>query len=174
MFSDYFYLGKITKKFGLKGELMVYLDTDEPEKYYAMESVYINVEGEPIPFLIDSIKVKSKNQLIVLFQDMDNVSSSCYINSDLYLPLSMLPKLTGNRFYYHEVLNFTVMDKNHGNIGICSDVLDHSAQAVLQIEHPKGEILIPIVDDFIKDVDRENKIIRTEAPTDLIEFYINQ
>jgi 16S rRNA processing protein RimM len=99
MFNDYFYLGKITKKFGVKGELVVYLDTDEPEKYYTMESVFLDWEGEPIPFFIDEIKVKSKNQIIVLFQTIDNSTSYLDVDSDLYLPLSMLPKLTGNKFY---------------------------------------------------------------------------
>jgi len=99
MFEDYFYLGKITKKFGLKGELVVYLDTDEPDKYYFMESVFFDVDGEPIPFFIEEIKIKSNNQLIVLFQDINDASSAHYVNTDLYLPLSMLPKLDGNKFF---------------------------------------------------------------------------
>jgi 16S rRNA processing protein RimM len=172
MFSDYFYLGKITKEFGTIGELVVYLDTDEPEKYYAMESVFFNVDGEPIPFLISEIKVKSRNQLIVLFRSIDKTSAFYYVNTDLYLPLSILPKLTGNKFYYHEIRGFTVIDKNEGNIGICSDILDYPFQAVMLIAHPQGDILVPAVDEFIKNVDRENKIIEIEAPPELIEIYI--
>ena len=63
MFSDFFYLGKVTKHFGLQGEVVVLLDTDEPEKYYSMELVYLDIEGEPIPFFIENIKVKQYNKL---------------------------------------------------------------------------------------------------------------
>ncbi|MDR2408601.1 MAG: ribosome maturation factor RimM [Bacteroidales bacterium] len=174
MFSNYFYLGKVTKVFGVKGELVVHLDTDEPEKYYTLKSVFFDWEGEPVPFSIEEIKVKNKHQIIVLFRSIDITSASHYINVDLYLPLSMLPKLTGDKFYYHEIRGFTVIDTNKGNIGICNDVLDYTPQAVLQIIHPQGEIFIPLVDEFLKKVDRENKIIEIEAPPDLIELYIEE
>ena len=172
MFEDYFYLGKITKKFGLKGELVVYLDTDEPEKYHSLESVFFDLDGEPIPFFIKEIKIKNRNQLIVLFQDVDDANSSHYINTDLYLPLSMLPKLDGNKFYYHEIKGFTIIDKNKGNIGVCNDVIDYAQQAIMQIISDKGEILIPIVDNYIKNVNRENHTIEIESPPGLIELYV--
>ena len=174
MFEDYFYLGKITKKFGLKGELLVYLDTDEPEKYHSLEAVFFDLDGEPIPFSIKEIKIKNSNQLIVLFQGIDNESSSRYINVDLYLPLSMLPKLSGNKFYYHEIKGFTIVDENKGSIGVCNEVLDYTHQAVMQILSDKGEILIPIVDNFIKNVDREKHLIQVKTPPGLIELYIEE
>ncbi|MDR1182900.1 MAG: ribosome maturation factor RimM [Bacteroidales bacterium] len=172
MFSDYFYLGKITKKFGVKGELLVYIDSDEPEKYYRLESVFFNVDGEPIPFFTKEIKVKSKHQIIVLFRTIDNTTASHYVNTDLYLPISMLPKLTGNKFYYHEIKGFTVIDTNKGNLGNCDEIIDYSHHAVMQILHPKGEILIPIAEEYIKNLDKENKIIEIETPEGLIDLYI--
>ena len=172
MFDDYFYLGKITKKFGIKGELMVYLDTDEPEKYHNMESVFLDIQGEPVPFFIEETKIKDRNHIIVSFQDTDDENSYQYIDAGLYLPLSMLPELTGNKFYYHEIRGFAIVDRNRGNIGVCEDVLDYGRQAVMQVQNPQGEILIPIVDDFIKQVDRKNKTIEIEVPEDLIDLYI--
>jgi 16S rRNA processing protein RimM len=172
MFEDYFYLGKITKRFGLKGELMVYLDTDEPEKYHKLGSVFLDIDGEPIPFFIEEIKIKAKNQLIVLFADIDDKTSAHYVDTDLYLPLSSLPVLEGNDFYYHEIKGFSVIDAVYGNIGVCEDVLDASPQAVMQIAHPKGEILIPIVEPFIKNVNREARSIEVETPQGLVDFYI--
>ncbi|MDR1458837.1 MAG: ribosome maturation factor RimM [Bacteroidales bacterium] len=172
MFSDYFYVGKITKKFGIKGELVVYIDSDEPEKYHTMESVFFNIEGEPIPFFIEQIKIKSKNQIIVLFKSIDNTTASYYVNTDLYLPMSMLPTLTGNKFYYHEIKGFTVIDKNEGNLGICNEIIDYPHQAIMLILHPKGEILIPLAGDYVKNVDRENKTIEIETPQGLIDLYI--
>ena len=172
MFDEYFYLGKITKAFGLKGELQVYLDTDEPDKYQALKSVFFDIQGEPIPFFIQSIKVKSNNHLIVKFDDIESDNAYQYINTDLYLPVTMLPSLSGNKFYYHEIKGFMVIDRYYGELGICQEVLEYPHQAVLQIINPKGEILIPLVDDIVSKIDRDNKIIEIKAPEGLIDVYI--
>jgi len=83
-----------------------------------------------------------------------------------------LPKLDGNKFYYHEIKGFTIIDKNKGNIGVCNDVIDYAQQAIMQIISDKGEILIPIVDNYIKNVNRENHTIEIESPPGLIELYV--
>ena len=172
MVEDYFYLGKITKIFGLKGEVLVFLDTDEPHKYYNLKSVFFDIEGEPIPFFIQSIKQKSNNQLIVKFDEINLENVNSFVNISLYLPLSMLPPLEGNKFYFHEINGYIIMDVNYGELGFCDHVLEFPQQAVFQIKNPKGEILIPIVDDYIKKVDKENKIIEVETPAGLIDIYL--
>lgn len=172
MLKDFFYLGKITKVFGLKGELLVYLDTDEPKKYHQLESVFFDMQGEPIPFFIQSVKIKSDDQLIVKFEDVDAENSYQFVNISLFLPLAMLPVLEGNKFYYHEVKGFKILDVVYGDLGICEDILEYPHQAIFQIKHPQGEILIPIVDEFILKVDKTNQIIEIKTPPGLIDLYI--
>jgi 16S rRNA processing protein RimM len=174
MLNDYFYLGKITKLFGLKGEVMVYVDSDEPEKYHHLELVFFEIDEEPIPFFIESLKIKSSRQLIVKFEDIDLSTASKYINTSLFLPLNMLPPLDENKFYFHEVKGFTILDINHGIVGICEDILEYPHQAIFQIKNSKGEILIPIVDQYIRKVDKINKTIEIETPVGLIDIYIHQ
>ena len=172
MSDDYFYLGKITKVFGLKGELMVYIDADEPEKYHNLELVYFEIEEEPIPFFIQSVKIKSSHQLIVKFDDIDLASAPNYINTSLFLPIKLLPPLENNQFYFHEIKGFTIVDIHYGTLGICNNILEYPHQAIFQIKHKKGEILVPVVDAYISKVDKEKKIIEIETPPGLIDIYI--
>ena len=39
------------------------------------------------------------------------------INCDIYLPINNLPILTGNKFYYHDVINYLIIDEDFGEIG---------------------------------------------------------
>lgn len=174
MLKDFFYLGKITKVFGLKGELLVYLDTDEPKKYHQMESVFFDIQGEPIPFFIESVKIKSNNQLIVKFEDVESDNSYQYVNTSLFLPLTALPVLEGNKFYYHEVKGYKIIDVAYGELGICEDILEYPHQAVFQIKHPQGEILIPVVDEYILKVDKAAQTIEIKTPAGLIDLYIQK
>ena len=94
------------------------------------------------------------------------------IKSDVYLPLELLPKLEGNRFYFHEVIGFIIKDKNYGNVGTITSINDASSQALFEVEGNGKQILIPINDEFIVEVNRKNKTILVETPEGLIDLYI--
>lgn len=150
---------------------MVCLDTDEPEKYHQMESVFLLIGEEPVPFLIEGIKVKNNSQLIVKFQDIGPDDAASYVETVLCLPISALPPLEGNRFYYHEIKGYRMRDEATGFNGICTDVLEYPHQALFQIESEGREILVPIVDAFIQSVDRQTKTIHLTLPEGLLEIF---
>lgn len=171
--EDFFYLGVITKPFGYKGQLVIYLDTDEPHKYKSLDSVFIEIGDEKLPYIIEDIQMKSdNNQAIVKFQDIDGEEAKSFVKAKLFLPLSMLPPLEGNKFYYHEVIGFKVIDKEKGEIGICKDFIDIAHQSIMQIDFQGKEILIPAIDEIFETVDRINKTIHITAPEGLIDIYL--
>ena len=90
----------------------------------------------------------------------------------LLLPLSLLPKLTGNKFYYHEIIGFTLLDKVHGGIGQITAVNDTVSQALFIAKKEDKELLIPITDQIITKVDRENKTIEVTTPDGLVALYL--
>jgi len=169
--NDYFYLGVITKTFGYKGQVFVYLDTDEPEKYKTLEAVFVKDEDEMLPYMIEDFIYKGANQAIVAFADVNGEEAKNLVKAELYLPLSFLPPLTGNKFYFHEVIGFDVIDKVKGNIGKCVDFLEMSRQPIMQIDFNGTEILIPAVDEIFETVNRDNKTISIHAPDGLIDIY---
>ena len=169
--KDCFQLGKITKPFGYKGEVVFFLDVDEPMDYAEMDSVFVEVGGKLLPYFIESINIKG-NKAIVRFEDLTAEESTKLIGKNLFLPLSVLHKLTGKKFYFHEIINFAVVDASKGNIGTIASVIDYPAQPLFQIMNGDTEILIPILDQIIDKVDRENKTIYIVAPEGLIDIYL--
>jgi 16S rRNA processing protein RimM len=171
-YKGFFYLGKVTKPFGYKGDLVIYIDADNPQDYKKLESVLIETEGELIPFFIDRFEFKSANNVIVHFKDMGPDESHQLVNNNLYLPLSALPVLTGNKFYFHEVIGFTVIDQERGDIGTIQSFLEFPTQSIMCIDFGGKEILIPVIDQFIKEVSRTEKKMMIVAPEGLIDLYI--
>lgn len=171
--DDCFYLGKIAKKFSFKGEVLIYLDTDEPEMYEDLESVFVEFNKNLVPFFIENAQLHKNDFLKVRFEDVDNEEKADeLIGREIYLPLSMLPKLEGNKFYYHEVIGFDVIDKRLGNIGKIVSINDSAAQPLFEIDKDGIEILIPMIDDFIIEVNRNNKSIILNTPEGLVDLYL--
>ena len=171
--KDCFFLGKIVKKFSFKGELLVKLDSDAPGQFIKMESVFVEINNNLIPFFIKHASLHKTELLRVKFEDVtDDEAAQALIGCNLYLPLNLLPRLTGNKFYYHEIIGFQIIDTQLGPIGTIHGVNDQTAQALFEITHKDKEILIPIIDEFIHKVDRSTKTIEVTTPEGLIDLYI--
>ncbi|QMU65333.1 MAG: 16S rRNA processing protein RimM [Flavobacteriaceae bacterium] len=172
--EECFYLGKIVRKYSFKGAVVVKLDTDEPELYENIESVFVELGTNLIPIFIKKSSLHKRNQLRVQFENLHTeAEADSILNSDIYLPLDVLPKLSGNKFYYHEVVGFTITDIHFGSVGKIIAINDRTAQPLFEIEREGKEIFIPITDDFIKKVDRKQKTITVETPEGLIDLYIS-
>ena len=172
--EDCFYLGKIAKKHSFKGELLLFLDTDEPEIYENLESVFIELNDEDlVPFFIESGQLHRNHFLRVQFEDVySEEDADALVGTEVYLPLSMLPKLEGNQFYYHEIKGFEVIDEDHGAIGKLTLVNDNGVQPLFVINDNEKEILVPVIDEFIVKIDRENKQLHLRTPKGLIDLYL--
>lgn len=171
--KECFYLGKIVSKFSFKGEVLIKLDTDEPEAYTKMESVFVDYNDNLVPFFIERSSLHKSDLLRAKFEDVDTEEDADdLMRCDIYLPLNQLPELEGDKFYFHEIIGFTAEDVNFGEIGIITGVNDSSYQALFEIDHSGNEILIPVNDDFIKKVDKKNKTILLDTPPGLIEIYL--
>ena len=172
--KDCFFLGKITRKHSFKGEVVIVLDTDEPELYADVEALFVDSGKNLIPFFIERSLLQKSNQLRVKFEDIDSeTDAEAILKKDVYLPLKFLPKLEGNKFNYHEVIGFTINDVHYGDLGEVISINDRTAQPLFVVKKGEVEILIPIVDDFIKKVDRNTKTILVATPEGLIDMYLN-
>lgn len=169
--KDCFYLGKIVRKYSFKGDVIIKLDTDQPELYEDIEAVFIDLGKSFLPFFIENKLLQKGNQLRVQFEDVHSEKDAeSLMKKDVYLPLNLLPKLSGNKFYYHEVIGFVLEDVNFGEIGIITSINDSTSQPLFVVKKETSEILIPMIDDFIQKVDRKNKKIIVSTPKGLIEM----
>lgn len=164
-------MGKITKPFGFKGQVIFFLDVDTPDDYAGLDAVFVEVKGSLVPYFIKEIKING-NKATVSFEEISPDEARALVGCSLYLPLSMLPKLTGNKFYFHEIIGWKVVDSVKGDIGTITSVIDFPAQPLFQIMKNDKEILVPIIDQVIKKVDRDTKTMYIEAPNGLIDLYL--
>ena len=170
--DDCFYLGRITKPWGVKGQVMMFLDVDAPEDYLGLDSAFVEVKGQLVPYFFHLDNLNG-NKAVATFEDLTPDQANALVGHSLYLPLDLLPKLEGNKFYFHEVVGFRVIDEEKGDIGILEQVIEYPAQPLFQVMKNGVEVLIPVIDEVIKKVDRDNKTLYIAAPKGLIDLYLD-
>ena len=170
--EDCFYLGRVAKTHGLKGEVTVRLDVDDPTTYAKMKHFFLEINKVLTPYFVEHVKLNG-DKLFVKVKDIDTIEmAQNLVGKSVYLPLEMLPKLSGKQFYFHEIVGFTVIDTEKGELGPVSEVLEYPTQAILQVMKDGKEILIPILDQVIQKVERDKKILTITAPEGLIDMYL--
>ena len=96
--DECFYLGKIVSKYSFKGEVLLKLDTDEPELYEKMESVFVELGKNLVPFIAKS-RLHKSTLLRIAFEDVnDEAAAERLLGKGTYLPLSILPNYQANNF----------------------------------------------------------------------------
>lgn len=172
--EDCFYLGKIVKKYSFKGEIIAKLDTDQPDIYENLDALFIDVSNRLIPYFVEKSQLHKSNLLRLKLEDVSSESDAdALLKKDLYLPLALLPKLEGNTFYFHEIIGFQVIDENFGPVGHITGVNDSTTQALFEIDHNGKEVLVPINDDIICNLDRTTKTVLVKTPPGLIDLYLD-
>lgn len=167
-----FELGKITKTHGLKGEVVLWLDVDFPEDYEDLESILLEERGELVPYFMESYRL-SGNRAIVKFEDIDTFEKAeLMINLQAFLPLEDLPELDKNQFYYHEIIDYKVIDKNLGELGTVQTVHSMQAQDLLVMDYKGKEVLIPVISEIVLNADKEAKVLNVNLPDGLLEVYL--
>jgi len=171
--DELFQLGKIVRTFGSKGEVVFQIDAEILSRIKKLESVYLKLNENLVPFFIELIQPRSKGQAMVKFLDVDNTEdASLLAGCGIFIPMALLPKQKGTTLYSIEIIGYSVIDATRGETGIVRTVLEMPQQSLLAIDFNGKEILVPIVDEIVKKIDSKNKVIHIDAPEGLIELYL--
>ena len=169
--EDCFYVGTIVGKYSFKGELLIKPDGDNPESYTNLESIFVELNTGLVPFFIEKCQLHKSALLRIKFDQITTEQeANALLKKDVFLPLSLLPPLTGKKFYHHEVMGFSVF-LHKLMIGTIIHIQDQGLQALFEIEKQDQSVaLIPIHDDFIVEIDRNKKAIHLDFPEGLLDL----
>jgi len=171
--EDCFFVGTVVSKYSFKGEVLLKLDTDEPERYQSLSTLFLAQDNALVPYFVVKCSMHKPGLLRLQLEDVSCEEDANHIlKAKAYLPLSELPPLSGNKFYYHEVIGFLISDATLGALGTLTAVNEHTAQATLEVDINGKMALIPIVDDIIINVDRKAKTLFVNTPPGLIDLYL--
>ena len=167
-----FYIGFIAKKNSFKGEMSIKLDVQNPKDYLNLNFIYIDIEGQLIPYKIHSCILKKNLFLQLKLEEInDEISAKSLIGKEVFLNKDMLPKLKKNEFFHHEIIGYKIISINGKDIGKIIYLNDQSSQTLIVLENNNGQKkIIPLVQEFIKKIDKKNKLLTVSLPEGLLDL----
>lgn len=172
--DEAFYIGYFTKTKGLKGELQVFFEYDEPERL-ELDVVFADINGKMVPFFVSSYKLQSNNTGNFFFDDVDHIDKAQpLIRKKIYLPNSKMPEREEDDFFYTDLVGFIAIDEKLGELGEIIEVNEYPQQFVATVSYKLQEIMFPLNDDFIIDINEDDKILKVALPDGLLDVYIGE
>lgn len=154
----FFAVAKIFKPHALKGEVSAEMFIEFPDSLVYGKQVYIGEDH--IPSQINTIRKIDKRYLISFLDHPSIENVEKFRNNLIYIQEEELPVLTGEKYYFHDLIGIEVFSIENEPIGIISGILQTGANDVYVIQpHDKqtNEILLPAIKSVIKNIDVKAK-----------------
>jgi 16S rRNA processing protein RimM len=165
-------LGHIKKLSGYEGAVTVKLERTFSDKLPEMESVFLEIDGKPVPFLISELEYQGADLLKLTFEGYESAEKiNEFAGSRVFLTTSFPEKKSAES--PDDLEGFSIRGRDGKLIGSITAIVQNPGQLLLTIESPDHkEILIPFHEDFIVSFNKAKREIVMDLPEGLIE--INQ
>ena len=163
-------LGRITKINGYEGAVTVKLEKTFTENIPQMESVFLEIDGRPVPFFISDSEYSGADILKISFEGYDSIEKINEFTGCRVFLTSGIP-VSPQTDEFRTLTGYTVLINDDKLLGTITEVISNPGQMLLNIVSPENKIiLIPLHEDFIVSIDNMEKIIVMDIPEGLTDI----
>jgi 16S rRNA processing protein RimM len=163
-------VGRIARPHGLHGQVVINPETDFVEERFRVGAkLWTRSSGGDEQLTVVTMRVQGGRPVVGFegFATIEDVEPLAGL--DLRILEEELQAL-GEGFYYHHQLVGCVVDTLDGErVGSVVRVAGGSAGSLLEIDGPRGEVLIPLVDEICVEIDVRARRIRVNPPDGLLD-----
>jgi 16S rRNA processing protein RimM len=155
----YLTVGFIRRPHGVKGEMVMDLHTDFPERMKSGRKLLVGEAHQP--YTLASVR-PHQAALLVRFKGIDTPEQAgLFRNHWVYIKASEAPNLPEGRIYQHELFGFQVVDENDQPLGELVEILETGANDVYVVRDEAGrEILLPAIPSVVLKTDPTIRVMR--------------
>ena len=168
-FDEYFNLGAISKVFSFKGEIVAKFNVEVPNLFDNLNAIFIDEKGSLVPYFVEKAEPQLNGFVRIKFKGIDTQEQAKKIlKCELYLPDTLLPKLSEDEFYFHEIVGFMAFDEDGKEVGEVVEIYDLPNNPVAEIIIDGKEVLVPL--NLMIELDKQNQKIYIEIPDGLVDL----
>ena len=168
--EKYFRVGVLANTHGIRGEVKVYPTTDDINRFKKLKKCILDTGKEYIDLNVESVKF-FKNMVILKFKEYNNINDvECYKGKDILVSRDNAVKLEKGEYYIADILGAKVILEDGSEFGVLEDVMQTGANDVYVVKTlDNKEVLLPKIDECVKKLDIENKIVTVHIMKGLLD-----
>lgn len=160
-------IGYFSKTHGIKGQLI--LKSGREFYFEEVTAVFVEVSGSKAPYFVKDFR-ENNNGLIVLLEEFDTVEKArSLIGKKVFIDEQFLAEEEET----YNWLEFELVDEKHGSLGKITEVNDKGPQILVSVLYKDKEIMLPLAEELIDEINEETKKIHYRAPEGLIDMYLS-
>jgi 16S rRNA processing protein RimM len=164
---DFLVVGRIVAPRGVRGELKIEILTEDPQRFYALETVYLG--EQQTPFAVRHISLHPpKNQAFLQLEGIhDRESADAWRDTHVYVAMEDALPLEEGQYYFHQIEGLSVVTSDGEPLGRIQEILATGANDVYVIDGPQGELLLPAIRDVVQKIDLDKGVVVVRVPEGL-------
>jgi 16S rRNA processing protein RimM len=169
-----FMLGVLTRPHGYKGDLVLFVDADEPDRYGQLRVLFVETAAGLLPHFVRTQRPHG-DRFVVHLEGIDDEAAALKLaGSKVWLPLEQLPPLGNDALYLHEAPGMEVWNLDRSVwFGRVKRVLEHGPYPLLECDREGSEVIVPLPAELRLHVDRKENLLCADLPEGLLDVYLD-
>lgn len=166
-------IGRIVRPHGLQGAVRVFPYGETLGLLESGERLYVSAEGTSgggarrLTFLYG--RQQGKFWVVELEGISSREEAEALQRAEISVPVDRLPKTEDGEYYYYQLIGLAVETLDGKPLGVLRSIIETGSNDVYVVEGEVGEVLIPAIDEIIREVDLEGGRMRVDLPEGLVE-----
>ncbi len=164
-------IGRFNKPHGINGEISATFDY--PLDFDTLRYIIAEIDGINVPFFVESCRPKNQNTVLLKFEGFENeIQVNELSNKDILLKKTDIPEFDADDdgMYASDLIGYSIIADNQ-TIGKVIDIDDNTENVLFIVEGiSANKIFIPVVDEFIVEIDSENFTITMDLPNGILDL----
>lgn len=167
--SDLLEVGVVIGVHGLRGDLKIRPLPTGALALPGARTVYLK-DSQGLLAQHEAVRsTQHKQNILLRLSGLDNLYAvESLVGSSVWMAKTDLPELDDEQYYWTDLEGLEVIDQQRGVVGRVVGMFATSAHDILEVEGPAGEVLIPAIEPFLVQLDRDNEKLHVNLPEGLI------
>lgn len=167
-------IGYLQKTHGLDGSFTMHYEEQFDITLEEAEYLFLEIDGGLVPFFIseDGFRYRGNDSAIIRFDEITSQEQAREYTGCPVLVFTDEIIEPEDDASPSMLLGYEVVDLKHGPLGKVTHVDDYSGNLVITVIFRENEVLIPLSDDVLTEMDETNRQLKLACPEGLIELYL--